>query len=147
MYPLIFQRCCIPDQKVQNSPVPVEVWLELRKSALYYRAWTKLSDLEFPTIQPRNPEAPLSDVECHLQGFQEMGAFRPQKVFPFIRALQHYLSSETCLLRSSQAGFSEPVYPIHPSRPRSKATSSTNPSSVFPWGMITYLLLWNCLGQ
>ena len=36
-----------------------------------------------------NPDAPLSDTECHLQGCQEMGALGEHKVFQFIRSLVH----------------------------------------------------------
>lgn len=107
------------------------------------KARSELSNLEFPAVQPKNPDAPLSDIECHLQGFQNMGACGEHKVFQFIRSLLHPALLWACSLRTSWAGFSKPVYPSH----SSKATSSTKLLTTFPWGIITQLPLWTCLGE
>lgn len=72
-----------------------------------------------------------------------MGALGKHKVFEFIRSFLHPALLQICSLRSSQAGFSKPVYTIH----SSKATSSPKPLITFPWAMITHLPLWKCLGE
>lgn len=56
---------------------------------MHHQARIELSDLELQVVQPRNPDAPLSDIECHLKGCQEMGVLGEHKAFQFTRSLLH----------------------------------------------------------
>lgn len=42
---------------------------------------SEASNLELLAVQPENPDAPLSDTECHLQGFLDMRALGEHKAF------------------------------------------------------------------
>lgn len=64
----IFSRHYIFHSKVQNL-----CWLKwqmLGKGTKYPR----VTNLEFLTVEPKNPDASISDIKCHFQLFQKMGA-------------------------------------------------------------------------
>lgn len=138
------------EDKTHSFPKPPHSWSKSPK--LSWADWTVASagdthhasevpNLELLAVQPKHPDAPLSDAGCHWQGFPGMGALGEQKAFQFLRSLLHPELFWTCSLRSSGAFQNQSILPSLPKPPPLK------PLTTFPWAVVTQLPSWNCVGE
>lgn len=110
------------EDKTHSFPKPPHSWSKSPK--LSWADWnvasagdthhaSEVSNLELLAVQPKHPDAPLSDTERHWQGFPGMGALGVPQVTSASWVVLDLFTEE-------QWGISKPVYPTLPS----KATSS-----------------------
>lgn len=108
------------EDKTHSFPKPPHSWSKSPK--LSWADWnvasagdthhaSEVSNLELLAVQPKHPDAPLSDTECHWQGFPGMGALGEHKAFQFLRSLLHPELFWTCSLRSRRAFPNQSILP------------------------------------
>lgn len=133
----IFQSPHIPGQKAQVSCADWNVAL----AGETHQA-SEVSNLEFLAVQPKNPDAPLSDSECHLQEFPTWGP---------LENIQYFSSSgHFCILPchghvhwgvAGQVVQNQSILPILQSRLLYNAFNN------FPLGNHNTSAFMNCLGD